>query len=270
MAFLPIDFQATPVNPSVGGLYQAATLIDVPAPSRLSAGVQIRPVNCSPAHGTWNTDPCAEPVGKKSGERADPLDPFDPVLVWGYDQCDPTETVEDVRMRALQNLRLNEQEYAEFVLGERLEKDALADTGIAVLSNLVAVVSNLEGRIGNNTGFIHVSPFLAAHLATLNLITRTSGSPFLRSPLGHTYVFGAGYSDSLGTTLVATSQPYVWRDEVTVLDTLAPDENLRVAVAERHIVAGYECVYAAARFTPDAADKQFIPGVSIPGDTTPG
>lgn len=276
MAFLPIDYQATPVNPSVGGLYQAAQLIDVPAPSRLASGVNIRPFNCSPAYGTWDTDPCAEPVGKKAGLRADPADTFDPVLVWGYDQCDPMETTEDVRARAMQNLRLNEQEFAEEKLAERLILDATeaGGSGVWIGDDLVETIGLLERELGNRAGYIHANPFFASALANLNLINRVSGSPFLRSPLGHVYVFGGGYADGIGSTFVATSQPIVWRDEAVVNDALDPYENLRVAVAERHIVSGYECVYAAARYIKpvpgEDSPASFFPGGAVPGDVVPG
>lgn len=239
MATPPIDFIAPAVNPTGGGLYQAATLIDVPAPSRIGSGVRIHPTNYAPSFGTWDADPCKDPgEEKKTGDRSAPED-FDPLVVWGYDQCDPTETVETIRANSLQNMRLHEQVLVESKFADRLyrEIDRTKPTG-----DLVSAVAYLDEQIAltGALGFIHAAVRFMAFADSDHLIVRGSGSPVLRTPGGNVWVFGSGYSDELGFSIIATGQPFVWRDEITTNDAMSPSENLHVAVSERTIVVGHE------------------------------
>ena len=245
MALPPLDYTAPLARPSGGGLYAAATLIDRPDPSRLSGGVAIWPTNCDPAFGAWPADPCADTAGlTKSGDRSAPTDPFEPVVVWGYDECDPTETDDAVIERAEHNLVLGEQITVEAALAARL----LADTAPTAVHDVVAAVSALEAALTRRalTGVIHASPEVAAYAAHFGLIVR-SGSA-LRTPLGHTWSFGGGYAEADGvesTTLFATGTVTVWRDAPSSRTTLDARHNRRAAVAERTIVAGYECAVGA-------------------------
>ena len=272
VALLPLVYRAPKVNPSVGGLYQAATLIDVPAPSRLGSGVRIYPSNFSTAFGTWDADPCKDPGGKtKSGDRAAPED-FDPLVVWGYDECDPTESIEDIRANALQNMRLQEQNLVESKFAVHLSAHLTADPQTG---DLVSSVGYLDEQIAETgaVGFVHASVRFMAYAAEKNLIVRGSGSPVLRTPGGNVWVFGGGYGDALGFHLVATGQPTVWRDEITTNDAMSPHENLHVAVAERTIVAGHEGFIGGVKVviaSPPATGRLFIPGDAVPGDVVPG
>lgn len=251
-ALLPVDFTAPPVNPLGLGLYAAATVADTGQPTRISSGVLIRPFNCSTGHGTWETDVCLNPVDpeqKKAGVRLAPDDPFEALVTWGYDECDLTESEADIIARAEQNLRLHEQNYVEAEFATRIK----ADAGVAtVVPNIVAAVSELEVAFGNLglVGTLHASRRFAALAAQYNLIVRSSGSPLLRTPLGNIWAFGGGYDTPLGTTIVGTGQTFVWRDAVTSRATVDHAHNLRAAVAERTVVAGYECAAIAVTVTP--------------------
>ncbi|UPK64912.1 hypothetical protein MYP14_06050 [Rhodococcus pyridinivorans] len=248
---LPVDYDAPPVNPIGVGLFSAATLIDVSGPSRfLSSGVSIRPRNCATGWGTWAADPCAAPAqgALKSGDRPVAGEPFEPLVVWGYDECGPLEDFAEYEARALQNARLHEQGLAEAHFGARLAADA-TPTGT---TDIVSAVAALEVALGEAGfyGTIHASARFAAYAAQANLIIRSSGSPILKTPLGHTWAFGAGYEDTLETTLVATGPVTVWRDPYVTRSTLDERHNIKAAIAERGLVIGYECLVAAVDTNP--------------------
>ncbi|MBD0859634.1 hypothetical protein IA539_00185 [Gordonia sp. zg691] len=59
-------------------------------------------------------------------------------------------------------------------------------------------------------------------------------------------MFGGGYVDGLGATLVGTSPTFGWRTGVEVRDAIAHHDNLFIAVAERSVVVAYEKAVAAA------------------------
>ena len=242
---LPVDYEAPPVNPIGLGLYSAANLIDVSGPSRILNGVAIRPFNCSNGWGTWDTDPCADPAPgvRKDGDRASARDPFDPFVVWGYDECGAAEPVDALESRALQNARLHEQALAETHFGTRI----IADAGTAAATtDLVSAVGELELELATAgfVGVIHASARFAAVAARFNLIVRSGAT--LRTPMGHAWAFGAGYEDPLGKNLVATGPVTVWRDAYAVRNTFDHAHNIKAAVAERAVVVGYECAVAAA------------------------
>ena len=248
---LPVDYDAPPVNPIGVGLFSAANLIDVSGPSRfLSSGVSIRPRNCATGWGTWAANPCANPQegALKSGDRPVAGEPFEPLVVWGYDECGPLEDFAEYEARALQNARLHEQGLAEAHFGARLAADA---TGTPA-TDIVAAVAALEVALGEAGfyGTIHASARFAAYAAQANLIIRSSGSPVLRTPLGHTWAFGAGYEDTLGNEIVATGPVSVWRDPYVTRSTLDERHNIKAAIAERGLVIGYECLVAAVDITP--------------------
>jgi hypothetical protein len=206
--------------------------------------------------------------------------------VWAYDECDLTaQTRTDILERVQQNLRLLEQTAVERELAERLLIDAgsagggtsglyappleqpgdgsklyepfstevdpnLYATGgdeIADVPDIVSAVSRIEAEFAmtNTVGVIHAGAQWAAYAARNNLITR-SGSA-LKTPLGHTWVFGGGYVKGLENVMVGTSPTYGWRDAVQVRESIDTAHNKRIAVAERSVVVGYEHAVAAAR-----------------------
>lgn len=252
-ATLPaVEFEAPLVNPSPQGLYAVTAWTDVEGPSRfLGEGVRIRPHNYggSDAFGVWDAQWCVDPEdATKGGERPDPdTEPFPPIVVWAYDQCDLTAPSQgEVRERVAHNLRLLEPIAVETEFAARLLSDAPTPTGVA---DVVAAVGVLEGALAvtNTVGFIHASPKWAAPAAAANLIIRSGAS--LKTPLGNTWVFGGGYGAGLNAALVATSPTFGWRDEVQIRDTIKHDHNQFVAIAERSVVVGYEAALAAATIT---------------------
>ena len=254
----PVRFDSPLVAPAANGLYSAITWTDEPGPLRfMDSGVQIRPWNYNGdisggnTFGVWDEPWCTGPESGsdalKAGERPDmDPDPFLPLTVWAYDQCDLTRPSQaEVLARAQQILRLNEQTAVETSFGTRMLDDA--DT-IASAGTLAEAVAYLEGELAkaNIVGQIHAAADLASLMGTDLIISSGAGK---RSMLGHAYVFGGGYITSLGTTLVATSTTYGWRDAVAVRSTVDQQNNVFAAVAERTVVVGYERVVAAVTYT---------------------
>ncbi|AWN04216.1 hypothetical protein FDJ57_gp15 [Gordonia phage Sour] len=247
----PVRFEAPLVNPSPTGLYAVTTWNDTAVPRWLAGGVEVRPNNYGgeSAFGIWAADWCGEPGEDdlKYGTRPVPDDPFDALTVWAYDQCDLTAPSQaEVRVRVQQNLRLIEQVAVEREIATRLIADAPAGPPA---DDIVGAVGHLEAQLAktNTLGLIHASAAVAADAQRHNLIVRTGGS--LRTPLGHTWVFGGGYVDGLGKAMIATSPTYGWRDEAVVRDTVEARTNTFAAVAERSVVIGYEKAIATAWLT---------------------
>lgn len=219
----PVEFEAPLVNPSPNGLYVATAWTDeTGAPRWLASGVRIRPHNFGgeDAFGLWGADWCdPEPGELKDGERPAIPDPFDPLTAWAYDQCDLTGASQaEVRARALQNLRIIEQ---------------------------VAVEREFAARLLIDAG----TPAPAAAAQRYGLVIGSAAGSAPRSPLGHTWVFGGGYVEGLGSTIVGTSPTFGWRDQPVLREAVEARYNQFVAVAERSVVIGYEKTVAAATIT---------------------
>lgn len=250
-----LDYGAPEVNPQGLGLYAAATVINTGAATqgglRISGGVIIRPVNCDEGFGTWTADFCEEPGPSdiKEGDRQAESDPFLPVVPWAYDECDPQETEAQTEARAAQTLRLHEPLLVESQFAARLLADDGSAPDVDDILEALAVLEVALGEAGYN-GFIHASRKWAPYAANANLIVGTG--PILRTPLGNTWVFGGGYNSTLGDILVATGPVTVWRDEAVVNTALDPRINRRASVAERSVVAGYECLIASVTINPPA------------------
>jgi hypothetical protein len=248
----PIRFEAAPVNPAPNGLYAATqwTEIGEGQPSRHLNGVEVKGPNYGGdnAFGVWEGHYCSAPVpGQiKEGERPGILPPFDPIVVWSYDECDLTAPSRaEVEQRAAQIFRLQEQTAVEREVGNRL----LLDVGApAVRPTLKEAVAYLEGELAktNTLGFIHAGAHLVALEAGLFIASGTAR----KSPAGHTWVIGGGYVEGLGDTLVATSQPFGWRDQMALRTAMDERHNIFAAIAERSVLIGYEAVIAAVTVTP--------------------
>jgi hypothetical protein len=250
----PLYHQATPVNPSLAGLYGVVDWVpgDDDGADRHLNGVEIKGPNYGGdnAFGVWEPAYyCSEPVpGQiKTGERPDILDPFDPITVWGYDECDATvRSRTEILERARQLVRLEEQQAVELEVANRI----LTDVGApAVRPNLKEAVAYLEGEIAKTgtTGYIHIGAHLPALEAGLFV---KSGTQRVTPTGGHIWVIGGGYVDGLGQTLVATSQPFGWRNEITVRPAYEHSNGIYAAIAERTVTIGYEAVIAAVTITP--------------------
>lgn len=252
-ATLPaIEFDPPLVNPSPNGLFPVVQWAEVgDGPVRyLGDGVHVRTINYGAADssGVWDVAWCGDPGDSlKSGERPDFPDAFAPVTVWAFDQCDPTSSSrQEVQDHAAQWLRIQEQTDVEHAFAVRMLDDAgTPDTA----DDIVGAISRLEGLLAvtNTVGFIHASATWAASAAQAQLITRSGGA--LKTPMGHTWVFGGGYVDGLVDNIVATSQVFGWRDSPTVRTTIEPRYNQFVAIAERTFAVGYESLVGAVNVT---------------------
>lgn len=184
----------------------------------------------------------------KQGVRQDILDPFAAITVWAADECDltlPSRT--EIVENAQQILRLEEQPMVEREFAERLKLDA-ADLGAPqTAASLKLAVGYLEGAMAltNTVGYFHVG----AQWASQELgIFNKNGTRWV-SPLGHIWVIGGGYVEGLDDQIVATSQPFGWRDTPTTRAAIDERHNRYVAVAERSVTIGYEAVIAAVTIT---------------------
>lgn len=257
-AMLPVQFEVPAVNPATPGLYTATFWTEVGAgePSRHLTGAEVRGPNYggADAAGVWGAPWCSVPpidnAERKEGTRPPILDPFDPVTVWAYDECDLTAPSRaEVEERAAQLFRLQEQPMVERQFAARLLVDAAdAPGGVAARPTLKEAVAYLEGAMAetNTVGFFHVGAHLPAIEAALFVKSGTARV----SPSGHTWVIGGGYVAGLGSTIVATSQPFGWRDVPQVRTAIDERTNTFAAIAERNVLIGYEAVVAAVTVMP--------------------
>lgn len=257
-----LQFEPPLQNPNPYGLF-AATDWQVPAEVGTSSegdavrhlnGVTFRQVGNyggDAQSGIWPNDSCAtgtvpDPALKKDGLRADADETYESVTLWAYDECDLTAPSRaEVRARAAQILRIEEQTNYEAEFAARL----LADAGVVsqTATSFKLAVGYLEGVLAltNTTGYFHAGAQWASQ--EFGLVIK-SGTRWV-SPLGHTWVFGGGYVNTLENTIVATSPPYGWRDDVTVREAIDERRNTFAAVAERTVLVGYEHLITAVEIT---------------------
>ncbi|WP_243858121.1 hypothetical protein [Mycobacterium sp. DL440] len=272
-ALSPVVFDAPLVNPAPNGLFTATQWTDEDGPLRwLPSGVDVRVFNYGGGtqFGVWAAPwNAAEselaPSDVKEGVRPDFPDTFVAMTTYATDECDLLKrSREEVRVRAQQVHRLQEPNQVEKMLATRL----LADAGTpGTAAGIVAAVAHLEGLLAktNTIGLIHASAEWAAFAAYANLVRYQGGK--LVSPLGHTWVFGGGYVDTLGSTLIATSPTLGWRGPVALRDAPSMEVNEFVAVAERSLVVGYEALVGAVTVTAPV-DGDGFPGLTnFPGST---
>lgn len=251
----PVFYEAAPATPAGYGLFAAAQIIDTgDAPRRHLQGVDIRPFNCDQGFGTYDSDACiAGSPAVKEAERALQGDTFEPLVVWAADECAPDTTEAETQARADQTLRLHAPLLVEAAFAGRLLADAAAPTVVASLEEAIGVLEEFMGEQGYN-GFIHAARRWAAPASQYRWTNQTGA--ILRTPLGSGWVFGGGYADVLGDTLVATGPLYLWRDAptrqaVTTGSSPVPLHNNSVyALAEQVFVPAYECAIMAVTITP--------------------
>lgn len=185
----------------------------------------------------------------KSGDRPDILDPFDPITVWAYDECDLTAPSRaEVEQYAAQHLRLEEQVAVEHEFAARLMLDAADLPGTPqTAASFKAAVGYLEAQaaLTNTLCYFHAGAQWASQEFGCVIKSGTRWT----SPLGHTWILGGGYVDGLGDTIVATSQPFGWRDQPQLRTAIDQYRNIYSAVAERTVCIGYEAVIAAVEIS---------------------
>lgn len=252
----PVRYDAPLVNPSPNGLFPATAWTDDDGPPRWQAGVDVRVYNYPPTDfGVWaaawdavDADLTDDDV--KTGVRPAFPDTFVALTTYGYDDGALADWSQaEVLARAQQAHRLLEPNAAEAALAARM----LTDVGtLHTAADIVGAVGQLEALLAqtDTLGFIHASAAWAASAAQAMLIVRSGAA--LKTPLGHTWVFGGGYvgEDGLADTLVATSPTFGFRGPVAVRSAVKTEWNRFAAVAERSLLVGYEALVGAVTITP--------------------
>lgn len=223
-------------------------------------GVRVRTINYGggDSSGVWDAPWCGDPApGQiKHGERPAFPATFPPIVIWAYDACDEmARTRAEVRENALRWLEIHGSIDVEKAVGTRL----LADAGLPASSTgFLDALGQLEAEIAETglPGFIHASPYLAPFAANANEMNRSAPGALPTTSLGTTWVFGGGYTKTLNKVMVATSQPYGWRDAPGVSeamyepsDGVAGSANQFVAIAEQTFAVGFEQVISAVDTT---------------------
>jgi hypothetical protein len=237
-----------PALPAPRGVFDVVTwLQNGTLPARFLSGMAIRQSNVglSDQLGVWGADWCGDPGDESKVKQRPPavLAEVDPITVYGWDanQCgDLTEASRDeVRARAQQVMVRGEQSAVERSLAGRFLADAPSAGSVSSVTEAVAVLEAELARAGV-TGYLHASPKWAAYLAAAPHLTDGG-----RSPSGHRWVFGGGYVDGLGDTVVATTDLFGWRGPVEVRDSVTPERNEYVVLVERSLLIAYEAAVAA-------------------------
>lgn len=249
-----VEFEAPPVPSSGYGLYSAATLFDTGEVARHLGGVTLRAYNCDTGYGTYSTDLCDDaPETKAPGERTTPED-FTPMVVWAASECAPDATAAEIMGRANHLRTLKEPLLVESAFATKILTDAGAPSTAPDLVSAIGILEEYLGELGFQ-GYIHLSRHWAA--AASQYRWGNQSGPVLRSPLGHTYVFGGGYGDVLSDTLVATGPLFIWRstpfEQVVTTGThpTAALNNTVYGLSERIVTVAYECpAFAVSVETP--------------------
>lgn len=268
-ALQPIEFVPPLVAPaSPHGLASATTWVESitgdAARRWLPEGVQLRRRTHRPSvsfglwTAAWNAaeadlDPEDDVKAGAAVEDDDP-DPFTTVTAWANDrlqECGNLSAFDraEVHERAAQTFAVSEPVTVETEFATRLLADAGTPTGVP---DVVAAVGHLEQEFAalGQVGLIHARVGLLAVADNQRMIVRDPSTGVLRTPAGHRWVFGGGYATPLADNLIATTQTYGWRDEITVREAIRHGQTQFVVVVERSSVVGYEAVIGAAEIVP--------------------
>lgn len=248
-----VTFRPPLVNPAPYGLNQAVQWTDDATPRWFDGGVQFWPVGnfgFMQSGNSWTSPWCSIEPGsgdqevKAVGAEPELIDPFQAFTLYSSQACDPSpQTRTETENRLLQMLRIGESVGLETMLADRMVFEATTEH-IAVSRDTVReAVAYLEGQLAktNMLGQIHASPQAAA----LEWGIVLQQGAILRTPLGHQWVFGGGYVDTLGDLLVATSPIFGWRTPMTVRSVVDYMHNQHLVVAERSYVLGAEALIGA-------------------------
>ena len=229
--------------------------LDPHADRFLLGGVRFRTFNYgeSSSTGTWDGPWCSTPTyppsQTKGGTRPGFPANYEPVTAWAFDMCDLTPySFVETQMHAQQWLRLTAPIAVEAALASRM----LTDAGtLPSAVDFTTALGQLENAIGqtNTVGYIHAAPALASAASRSSQLVRHPDGT-LTTHLGNVFVFGGGYVSTLGTTIIATSALYGWRNEPQLRTTVEQRYNTYAAVCEQSYVIGYEQVLGAAVHAP--------------------
>jgi len=225
----------------------------------LMNGVRVRTYNygAETSSGVWDapwceaSDVAQTPGGFKGGTRPTFPPDYEPMTAWAYDACDLTpDTQNEILLHAEQWLKLTAPVDLERSLATRMLTDA---GSLSTAVDFLTALGQIEIAIGltGTLGYVHASPLLAATAAFHNCLIKDGD--VLKTPLGHTWVFGGGYADilvsSTDSVMTATSKLYGWRNPSQMLTTVEQKFNQYVAVAERSFCVGYESLVGSAVVT---------------------
>lgn len=220
----PVDVPTTSALP--GGLYSAATLIDVFDDRHLGGLDALFPYG--KAHGVVD-DVCAPGVlpGLDTAYSRELGPGF---TVWSAAECaTPGVIVDEQEAQAEAALRVTEPRDVENAVATYLGASPSSE-----VMDPVTAIANLDEALSATgvTGVIHGRAGLAAVLKAAGMLVRV-GSQWL-SPGGHRFALGGGYK-ALGDVLVGTGPVVVRRGPVTVSDAVQLRRNRQVSVAHRTV-----------------------------------
>lgn len=240
-----VTYFAPQVAPPRGGLYTAATVIDVPGPARMVGGMTLIPSNCG-VHGVEAVD--CEPADdfEFTGDGPGEGESFPPFMVWAADECLGVRTDDEARDRAQHILSLTERVNVERAVAEVMVSRAGVlgtSTGALVQDRIRDAVATFEGMLGARglPGVIHAPARLAAYAKAAGVVDSSGGT--LTTPLGHRWAFGGGY-DQFGEALYVTGPVTVLRSDVVTTRGMALQKNERLMVSQREITFAWECLLA--------------------------
>lgn len=254
---------APPTGPLRYGLFSAATMLDLEVRG-VGAGYQ------------WTSDHCGDDsfVHDQTCELS-PVKPFeegtdtfgsDPFWVVARKRCGTVgRTAAEAQAAAMAQLATSEQTRVEDVLwtgGGLVGHEPVLTTAVGVTTvtpaagGAGAAVAALEEAfysVHGYVGTIHVNTAAYAAVRYAQLVERQGGAGVLRTPLGSSWAFGAGY-DITGPAGAAPAAGSVWafmtppvtiwrqlQDQVSATATLDRTLNQWDTVAERVYIAAYDC-----------------------------
>ena len=274
-ALLPVEFSppliapASPFGLAAVTIWPDGDTAPSDAERWLPSGVQFRQRTHRPraAFGIWGASWCADPDDLGPGDLKrgaavvdDDPDPYLAVTAWASDRLQRCGNLSEfdraeVRERAEQTFAIKEPIAVETAFATRLVADAGTPMSATDPVKAVAAVEQTLALAGTVDALVHARLGWLAIAENLRLIVRddadrtADGSPVLRTPSGHRWVFGGGYATPLGNRLIATPQTYGWRGQVQTREAIDYPREQFVAITERSTVIGYETVLAAAVIT---------------------
>jgi hypothetical protein len=267
--FPPEHVPAPAAGPRRYGLFNAATILDLPIHAR-TGGVQFEPDTCGIARAYTAACPPSEQDAKTLTDLSTVMTAT-PFVVYASVLCAPVgRSPEEQQRRAIQRLYAGEQNVSELALWNGAGVGATPALTLAGATVVVTAATAFHARIAaleeafydayGYQGTIHVNTRANGAAAFSQMLVRPTPPPDVPAhaitPLGSIWSFGAGY-DITGPANVAPAAGSVWAfmtGPVTIWrasdgDLGLPDPrqtfnrttNQMTAVAEREYVQSYDC-----------------------------